>query len=192
MNRSQAYQILGLPPSQVSMAQVKEAYRNLARKWHPDRFNDPIEKQKAEEYFKSINAAYEYLKSNPEWVVTAADVRAEATRASKSSVSKTSNSSKMTAGELYQEASLLGKEGRFEAAIELLSLAIKLSPKYAQAYRYRGFIRSVLGFEMSAEADLRRARAIDAEFNANPQTTHASHGKSNNSSQSHRAKVPTE
>jgi curved DNA-binding protein CbpA len=58
------YKILGLEPG-ASPEQVKEAYRDLAKVWHPDRFpNDPRLQEKAQEKLKEINLAYEYLKSH--------------------------------------------------------------------------------------------------------------------------------
>ncbi len=155
MDRSQAYRILGISKPQISMEEIKDAYRQLARQWHPDRFSDAIEKAKAEERFKQINGAYDYLKAHPP--SPSSTPKPSPSRPA----SKETNTIKSTPGELYEEAAALGKLGQYEAAIELLGLAIKLSPRYAKAYRYRGFIRSVLGFEMSAEADLRRAKAIE-------------------------------
>ena len=43
--------------SSASDAEIKKAYRKLARQYHPDVNKDP----KAEEKFKEINAAYEVL-----------------------------------------------------------------------------------------------------------------------------------
>lgn len=52
------YDVLGVSPD-VSNEEIKKAYKNLARKWHPDLHKgDP----KAEEKFKEINAAYEMVK----------------------------------------------------------------------------------------------------------------------------------
>ncbi len=52
---------MGLPPNATS-EEIKQIYRKLAMKYHPDRTgNDPI----AEETFKNIKAAYEYL-THPE------------------------------------------------------------------------------------------------------------------------------
>lgn len=51
------YQTLGVEPS-ASDAEIKTAYRRLARKYHPD-----VSKEKsAEERFKAVNEAYEVLK----------------------------------------------------------------------------------------------------------------------------------
>jgi hypothetical protein len=45
-------------------AEIKEAYRDLARVWHPDRFGtDPRLHSKAEETLKGINEAYQLLQS---------------------------------------------------------------------------------------------------------------------------------
>jgi curved DNA-binding protein CbpA len=51
------YDVLEIHPS-ASRAQVKAAYRALAKKYHPDR---NAGNQVAEERFKAINAAYEVL-----------------------------------------------------------------------------------------------------------------------------------
>lgn len=57
-----AYRILGLPPGSPS-DEIKQAYRDLAQVWHPDRFahNDRL-REKAERNFARINEAFEVLK----------------------------------------------------------------------------------------------------------------------------------
>ncbi len=64
MNQSVVYyQILEIEPG-ASQSEIKQAYRDLAVVWHPDRFSDnPRLRKKAEEKLKQINAAYEFLKS---------------------------------------------------------------------------------------------------------------------------------
>lgn len=61
--KKQALKILGLSPTVNDFNEVKKAYRNMAKKHHPDRFHNDSEqeKEKAHERFTEINTAYEYL-----------------------------------------------------------------------------------------------------------------------------------
>ena len=52
------YKILGLPNNKVTMAQIKSAYREQAKKYHPD---VNIQNSRNEERFKDINEAYRVL-----------------------------------------------------------------------------------------------------------------------------------
>ncbi len=55
------YRILGLKLG-ASQEEIKQAYRDLVRVWHPDRFVHDARLQKiAEEKLKEINSAYEVL-----------------------------------------------------------------------------------------------------------------------------------
>ncbi|MBD2067488.1 GUN4 domain-containing protein [Leptolyngbya sp. FACHB-671] len=57
------YRILEIEPG-ASKDDVKQAYKDLAKVWHPDRFSNDLRlQQKAEEKLKQINSAYEFLKS---------------------------------------------------------------------------------------------------------------------------------
>jgi len=57
------YKVLEVEPG-ASQNEIKQAYKDLAKVWHPDRFTDnPRLQQKAEEKLKQINTAYEFLKS---------------------------------------------------------------------------------------------------------------------------------
>ena len=61
----QCYRILEVEPG-ASLEEIKRAYRELARVWHPDRFpNDPRLQSKAQEKLKQINLAYEEAREKP-------------------------------------------------------------------------------------------------------------------------------
>lgn len=54
------YEILGVSPS-ADDNEIKQAYRNLAKKYHPDRYaNSPLAEE-ASEKMKEINAAYDRI-----------------------------------------------------------------------------------------------------------------------------------
>ena len=59
------YEILQLRPG-ASPSQIQQAYRDLVRVWHPDRFaHDPRLQKIAEHKLKEINAAYIALEKTP-------------------------------------------------------------------------------------------------------------------------------
>jgi hypothetical protein len=59
-----AYEVLGIAPSATD-AEIKQAYLDLVRIWHPDRFEqDPRLKSKTEEHFKTIQQAYAWVQEH--------------------------------------------------------------------------------------------------------------------------------
>ncbi len=173
---NRCYEILGLKVGALP-AEVKQAYRELAKLWHPDRFSDPQQKLRAEEQIKKINQAYQALKFHqPEPFNSPASVNPE-TRNSERSTPSTAASASSTriytsgasAAEVFYNAGAEHvKAGRYQDAIENFSSAIKLSPSYAEAYRYRGFVYSLMGLELGATADLKRAEELGLKRQKSP------------------------
>ena len=61
MTSSEALNILGLD-SNAKASEIKGAYRDLVKVWHPDRFGTDLRlRLKAEEHLKQINLAYQCL-----------------------------------------------------------------------------------------------------------------------------------
>jgi hypothetical protein len=61
----QSLRVLGLEPG-ATEPEIKAAYRDLVKVWHPDRFgSDARLRAKAQEKLKEVNAAFEHLSGSP-------------------------------------------------------------------------------------------------------------------------------
>ena len=54
------YELLGIGKD-AGVADVRKAYAKIAKERHPDRFTDPVERERAQEFFKEATAAFNAL-----------------------------------------------------------------------------------------------------------------------------------
>lgn len=144
------YELFGLRPGS-SKQDLKDAYKRLAKQWHPDRFvGEKINVGIAEEKIKAINVAYEVLKAHHEGsnqFSTSPDV-------------KTVKVHRASPQDYYKNAKRLTILGQYREAAEELSSAIKIQPNHAFAYQFRGMLFSILGFEHRGGSDLKKAALL--------------------------------
>lgn len=152
---SQCYAILGIKPT-ATLEATKKAYRNMAKVWHPDRYvHNPTLKAKAEAEIKKINEAYAAIKAH-------AAKKVEQTPVSKVNYRRQSKVSRKqySPESYYQEGLTLAEQERYKDALNSFAQAIRLNPDFLEAYQYRGFILSKLGFKLRADAEFKKAHQI--------------------------------
>lgn len=154
MNRGELYyRVLGLSPDATAAA-VKQAYRRLAKQWHPDRFNaDPAQQQAAATRFQEINAAYQWIKAQGDAPPAPEPNPPRPTKVSTQPIDPSF---------YYDLAMAAIQKGEDEAAIAHLTQAIHLNRDYQLAYQCRAFLNEKLGFQNRAIADFRRAAELKA------------------------------
>ena len=123
------YEVLGVAKTATS-AEIRQAYMRLAREKHPDRFPDPVEKQKAQDFFKLATEAFNTLsneRSRQEYDAEQAKPRLSTPEA--------------IAADAYQRAAQKAQEGDYQEAMELLRLAVRHVPTDA---RYHAALAKIL------------------------------------------------
>ncbi|MDJ1167970.1 DnaJ domain-containing protein [Roseofilum sp. BLCC_M154] len=162
----EAWQLFGLKRG-ADLKTIKQAYRQLAKQWHPDQFvGDESAIKQAEAKIKEINEAYELIKQ----------------QLSESSSGKVQLRTEKTNPDFYYQRGVINAELEdYQEAIEDFSHAIKLDESYLKAYQYRAFLYEKLGYTYRAEADFLKVRQIklqqttaSASCAAQPPTTEES------------------
>ena len=135
------YEVLGVPHG-ASEDEIKKAYRDLARKYHPDNYaNNPLA-DLAQEKMKEINEAYDTL------------MKGGSASASSASASYQGQSS---AGELNEVRELI-RQGRLDAAEARLD---GIATHNAEWYYLRGVIAQRRGWMDEAAQNFRIACNMD-------------------------------
>jgi WD40 repeat protein len=170
-NIAQYYAVLSVDFA-ASPEIVKQAYRNLAKLWHPDRYvHDPRLKAQAEIEIKKINQAYEAIKSHLEFKHETSE---EIDSHSQSKVS----TKKSTPDFYYRQGVNYAEQQNYDDALISFAQAIKLDAEYIEAYQYRGFILSKLGYEYRAAAEFNRANQIKAKHKTGSSPANTSYQRS--------------
>ncbi len=148
------YKTLELPLNS-SKADVKAAYRSLARKYHPDRFTgDPDRLKASEDRLKTINEAYAFLKTydppaqKPRTTTIKFNVKVQTVR----------NPTDRTPAAFVKEAQHFQSIGKLQDALMALDTAIALQDDYYPAYDLRSEVRFTLGNTYGSGMDLKRAK----------------------------------
>jgi len=159
---SKYYQILGLK-DKATEKEIKQAYRFLAKKWHPDNYvNEPEKEKIASEKFKEIANAYEILISGGENL----DTSEYQQNSSGIKVKKTDPKTYFDLGNLALE------DEDFTQAVEYFTIAIKINPEYREAYICRANALEKQGFQIRADNDWRKAKELKLEENIAKKTTY--------------------
>lgn len=145
------YEVLGIKEG-ASIEDIKKAYRELVKKYHPDQYqNNPLS-DLAEEKLKEINQAYDYLISEH-----------EGKGSSYSSEQRTSGNSGYNRdygkdSNLYGQIRMNIMNGNIQAAETLLN---RISFKNAEWYYLRGLILMRKGWYNEAVSSINTAVNMD-------------------------------
>ncbi|NET33719.1 MAG: J domain-containing protein [Cyanothece sp. SIO1E1] len=155
MPPSQDYYQLLKVPKHATQAEIKAAFRRLARQFHPDlNPNNP----RAEAEFKKICQAYEVLSDTVQRQQY--DQQAEPGR-------WTPTSTPRNPQDFYVRGVYRASEQDYQGALADYTRAIQLNSRFVEAYLKRGQIHYILGDDRGVLEDCRQALEID------PQIAHA-------------------
>lgn len=131
------YQVLGVAETATD-AEVKTAYRELAKKYHPDNYADSPLADLAEQKMKEVNEAYDMI----------CDMRKNG-GASRSTYSQSSYSNSGYTNTSFPDVRRLIKEGRLDDAMQILN-GVSGTGRNAEWYFLMGMIFSRKGWTEQA------------------------------------------
>ena len=142
------YEILGISPSATN-EEVRAAYRNLAKKYHPDNYIDSPVADLAEEKMKDINWAYDEI------------LRIRANQQSGNSQnSNTSSGFSSSSTPFYSRIRTMINNGDFNGAEAMLN-DVKKNERTAEWYFLKGCILTRRGYFFDAIKFIDRACSMD-------------------------------
>ena len=141
------YEVLGVSENATD-EEIKTAYRNLAKKYHPDNYTDSPLADLAEEKMKEINEAYDRI----------CDMRRNGSRSSSSTGSYGSSSSYNRTS--YPDVRQYIMNGRLDDAMELLN-GVPEGSRNAEWYFLMGMVFSRKGWNDQAYNYFQRAYQMD-------------------------------
>ena len=142
------YEILGISPSATN-EEVRAAYRNLAKKYHPDNYIDSPVADLAEEKMKDINWAYDEI------------LRIRANQQSGNSQnSNTSSGFSSSSTPFYSRIRTMINNGDFNGAESMLN-DVKKNERNAEWYFLKGCILTRRGYYFDAIKFIDRACTMD-------------------------------
>lgn len=149
------YQILELNYN-ATQEQIKQAYRKLAKKWHPDNYNENEEQQTiAQQKFISISEAYQILLTNLEQ-----NQEIKTTKSTQKIKVKTKAENRQFYYNLGVEAA---ENENWENAVNYFSQAIKIDSSFSDAYFYRGIVLEKQGFVLRAKGDFNQFKSLQSD-----------------------------
>ncbi len=167
LESASAYEILGIGEG-ADQEEIQNAYHNLARQFHPDRFqskefSDEV-RAKAQRIFACINESYAALRDS----VSRAHYNAKRLQ-DKNPVQAVARAGAAAYSEKERIAEALFREGRaclthgdFEKAVEHLRGSVWLRPDKSHYHRYLGIAQTEIPqFRKSAEQHLLKAIELD-------------------------------
>jgi curved DNA-binding protein CbpA len=147
------YLILELPQNSTR-EEIKNAYRKLARKWHPDNFIGNLTQQNlANEKFIKISEAYHILINENE-NFKSENLSSEFTINIKGDLSEY----------YYRLGVLAAEKEEWQEAITYFNHAIKINNNFMEAYFYRAVLLEKQGFNLRAEADYNKFNQLKRKF----------------------------
>lgn len=135
----------------ASQEEVKQAYREMVKKYHPDKYNDNPLKDLAEEKMREINEAYEYLMKNQTY-------QGNSGYRGNESYSGSSYNTGYNESQVFTMVREHINRNDIRAAEDELN---RINTKNAEWYYLRGVISLRKGWYSQAHEDLQRAVNMD-------------------------------